>query len=77
METKNAGHIIKTARESRGLSVSALARLLGVAPSTVWRHERGARNMTGQLALKYQKTLGLELSSLVEEGNTTERRLTV
>ena len=60
------GHRLLAYRQERGLSQSALARLLGVDPGTLGRWERGLRVPAGQYARRAAAFVeGFHLRSLV------------
>jgi transcriptional regulator with XRE-family HTH domain len=56
---------VKRAREARGLSKAALARALGVAPSTVTRLESGERMPSAGLLRDLARELSLDLNDLL------------
>ena len=43
---RQAGHLIRDARQHRGLTQAALAELLGTSQSAVNRMEQGGQNLT-------------------------------
>lgn len=48
----------RTIREAAGVSLGELAGALGIAKSTLWRWEAGARSPRGDLAIDYAAALG-------------------
>ncbi|NLL36920.1 MAG: LexA family transcriptional regulator [Fretibacterium sp.] len=67
------GERIKKLRESQGMKRPALAKLLGVAPNTLYRYENGSIGIKDALKEKIAQALGVTLSYLME-GSESERR---
>jgi transcriptional regulator with XRE-family HTH domain len=63
-KSRTIGSVIRERREAQGLSVRGLAKLVGVAPSSILRVEAGDIAPSNELVGKLAKTLKLKASEL-------------
>jgi len=58
---------IKKIREKQGISQAALAKKVGIAPNSVYRHEKDQRGLDQDTIDKYAKALKVKPSNIIEE----------
>ena len=73
--THSLAEVVRTAREARGLSSSALAERSGVSRAMIAKVERAEAQPTAALLGKLSAALGLTLSELVARAERSDRRL--
>lgn len=64
------GEAVKAARVQRGMSRKALAAAIGVSPTQIYRIESGRSGANVETLQKIAQTLGVPVSSLLDEGTT-------
>ena len=73
--TESLAEVVRTTREARGLSSSALAERSGVSRAMIAKVERAEAQPTAALLGKLSAALGLTLSELVARAEQSDRRL--
>jgi len=73
--TESLAEVVRTTREARGLSASALAERSGVSRAMIAKVERAEAQPTAALLGKLSAALGLTLSELVARAEQSGRRL--
>ena len=58
---------IRAIRRSKGLSVKALARMVGVSAMSIYRYETGHRIPDVDVAAKIADNLGVTIEELIEK----------
>jgi transcriptional regulator with XRE-family HTH domain len=73
--TESLAEVVRTTREARGLSASALAERSGVSRAMIAKVENASAQPTAALLGKLSAALGLTLSELVARAELSGRRL--
>jgi transcriptional regulator with XRE-family HTH domain len=73
--TDSLAEVVRSTREARGLSASALAERSGVSRAMIAKVERAEAQPTAALLGKLSAALGLTLSELVARAEQSDRRL--
>lgn len=65
------GDAIRALRVEHGLSVSALARTVGLDPSHLWRAEQGQAGLGDELRIRLAEALGVRVESIFSYPDTS------
>ena len=71
------GQKIRTLRISKGLTQGALAKLLGVSPSTVGMYEQGRRKPDGNMLIKLCEVFSVTSDSLLGVGEPSHEAVDI